>query len=138
MRRAEARGTGRRRSRRRAAAALELALLLPTLCFLCLIATDYPRLFYSLATLSDCARAGAMYYATHSTATTAAIQQAALADATNLSPAPTVTTASGTDSSGNAYVQVTVSCTFRTLTANPAIPSPVTLSRTFVMMPNPP
>ena len=127
----------RGRKDRSGAAALELALLLPVLTYMAAVSTDYPRLFYALATLSDSARAGALYYATHPTASASTIQQVAQADAGDLSPLPTVESTSGTDASGNAYVQVTVSWTFQTLTVNPGIPSSTVLSRTVVMMVNP-
>jgi Flp pilus assembly protein TadG len=138
----------RRRVRRSGAALIELALVLPALAGVCGISADYSRLFYSLATLSDSARAGAVYAATHPGASTATIQNIALADASNLSPQPTVTSTFGTDASGNATVQVTVSYTFQPLLPNPSVPSqgstlwtifnaPTPLSRTVVMMVNP-
>ena len=110
-------------------AALELALLLPVLCFMCLIVVDYSRVFYALASLSDCARNGAYYAAATSGATSASVRQVALRDATNLAVPPTVTTTTGTDASGYSYVRVTVSTTFTTLTSYPGIPSSVALSR---------
>ncbi len=123
---------------RRGVAATELALMLPVLCFICMVITDYGRLFYALATLSDSARSGALYYATHAGATSSAIQGAALADATNLSsPAPTITYTSGTDSSGYSYVKVTATYTFTTISPYPGIPSTTVLSRSVIMMPNP-
>ena len=128
---------GRSRSRS-GAAAVELALLLPVFCYICVAATDYSRVFYVLATLSDSARAGAIYYATRPSATNSGIQQAALADASDLNPAPTITTATGTDASGNAYMQVTAAYQFTTLMPYPGIPSTVNLSRQVTMMPNPP
>jgi Flp pilus assembly protein TadG len=139
---------GRSRRRRSGAALIELALLLPALAGVCGIAADYSRLFYALATLSDSARAGAVYAATHPGASAAMIQQVALKDTTDLSPQPTVTSTGGTDGSGNATVHVTVTYTFQPALPNPAIPSrestlwtifnsPTTLSRTVVMMVNP-
>lgn len=115
-------------------AALELALLLPVLGFICIAVIDYSRLFFVLSTLSDCARTGAYYYATTSTATSSTIQQAALNDAGNLSPSPTVSSTTGTDASGNIYVKVTVSATFTTIASYPSIPSSTTLSRKVVMI----
>jgi Flp pilus assembly protein TadG len=120
--------------RKRGVAATELALILPVLGFLCLLAIDYSRLFYTLATLSDCARAGAYYYATTSTATTTSIQQAALNDASNLTPTPTVVSTTGTDSGGNVYVQVTVSTTFTTIANFPGITTSTVLSRKVTMI----
>lgn len=59
----------------------------------------------------------------------------ALADATNLSPTPTVTSTAGTDSVGNSTVTVTVSYPFSTLTSITGVATP---SRSVTMMPNPP
>ena len=107
--------------RRAGAAAVELVLMLPMLGFVCLATIDYSRLFYAWATLADCARNGALFasdssFATSTTFTT--VQQAALADASNLSPSPTIASASGVDSGGNSYVEVTASTRSR--------PSPTT------------
>ena len=132
------RQAGRSARGRSGLAATELALALPVLAFLFQITADFSRLFFALATLSDSARAGAMYYATTSTATTSSIQAVALADATNLSPTPTVTSTAGTDSAGNSTVTVTVSYPFSTLTSITGVASPATLSRSVTMMPNPP
>jgi Flp pilus assembly protein TadG len=129
---------GQFRARRRGVAAVELALMLPVLCLICLITVDYSRVFCSLATISDCARAGAVYYALKPSASASRVQQAALSGATNLSPQPTVAVTKGTDSAGNSYVQVTVTYQFSTLSSFPGIPPLTTLSRKVVMMPNPP
>ena len=129
---------GRNARRRRGLAATELAILMPVFGFLVGVVADYSRLYYALATLSDTARAGAVYYATnYSTATTATVKSVAQADATNLATAPTITSTTGTDTSGNLYVKVTATYTFTTLFPHPSIPSPVTLSRKVIMMVNP-
>jgi Flp pilus assembly protein TadG len=120
--------------RKRAAAAAELTLMLPVLCIICLLAIDYSRIFYTLATLSDCARSGAYYYATTSSATTSTVQQVTLKDAGNLSPTPTVSSSSSTDSGGNVTVQVTVTATFTTIASYPGIPTSTTLSRKVTMI----
>ena len=120
------------RARRRGAAVVELAIILPLLVFLFVIAVDFARVFYYSVTLTNCARAGAMYASDPTTsaespfANTAA---AAVADATNLSPAPTVSTASGTDAAGRPYVEVTAAYTFRTITGLPGVPNAVNLTR---------
>jgi len=59
----------------------------------------------------------------------ASAQAAAVADAPNLSPAPTVSTTSGTDSAGRPYVEVTAAYTFRTITGFPGVPNQVNLTR---------
>src|SRR5262245_47339287 len=123
-----------RRSRieRHGAAVVELAVLLPLLVFLFAISVDFARGFYFSVTLTNCARAGAMYASDPTTSAEspfASTEAAALADATNLTPAPTITTANGVDSSGRAYVEVTAAYTFRTFTGIPGIPNQVNLTR---------
>jgi hypothetical protein len=58
------------------------------------------------------------------------IQAAALADAPNLTPQPTVTSASGTDANGRSYVDCTVTYAFRTLTNFPGVPSNTSVTST--------
>ncbi|HXG12134.1 MAG TPA: TadE family protein, partial [Gemmataceae bacterium] len=53
--------TVRTARQRRAASSVELAVLLPFLCFLFVIAIDYARIFYFGVTLENCARNGAYY-----------------------------------------------------------------------------
>jgi Flp pilus assembly protein TadG len=125
---------------RRGTAAAELAVVLPFLGFIFVVALDYGRIFYYDLTVANCARAGALYGSsdpTHATDTTG-IQNAATADATNLTPAPTVSATTGNDGSGNPYVRVTVSYTFQTLTNYPLIPTSTTLSHTVQMRVVPP
>lgn len=132
------RNSVRRRHQPRGVAATELAVILPVLCFICLVIADYGRIFYALATLSDCARVGALYYATHPTASASEVQTAALTDATNLTgPAPTVAISRFTDTRGNACLKVTASYTFTTISPYPGIPSTTALSRSVVILPNP-
>jgi Flp pilus assembly protein TadG len=125
-----------KRSRRRGAAVVELAVLLPLLTFLFVVAVDYARVFYYTVTIANCARSGALYGRDPAAASESpfkSIQEAALADASNLHPAPTVSSKSGTDGNGQPYVEVTVTCQFSTLTKYPLIPSSMTLSRTVRM-----
>jgi Flp pilus assembly protein TadG len=114
---------------------VELAVLLPLLIMLFVVTVDFARVYYFSVTLTNCARAGAMYAMdpiTQDESPYANVTQAALADATNLDPQPTVTQGSGTDSAGLPYVEVTVSYPFTTITNFPGIPS-MTLSRTVRM-----
>jgi Flp pilus assembly protein TadG len=118
---------------RRGAAVVELALLLTFITFLFVIAVDYARIFYFSQVVENCARQGAIYLSDSKAPAYNlynSVSGAALADAPNLSPQPTVTSGSGTDSTGNAYVTCTVNWTFHTLTGFPGIPSSVNLSRT--------
>lgn len=104
--------------RRRGAAVVELALLLPFLMLLFVLAVDFSRVFYCSLIVNNCARAGAMYASDPVAAAEspfASLQAAALADATNLSPQPTVTSVQGTDALGQPYVEVTVSYPFTTI-----------------------
>jgi Flp pilus assembly protein TadG len=122
-------------ARRRATAAVEMALLLPFLMFVFVVGVDFARVFYHCLTLTNCARNGALYGsvdATHA-ADTDAIKAAALVDASNLSPSPNVDSAVGTDADGNPCIQVTVSWTFNMLTSYVGIPSSINLSRTVQM-----
>ena len=128
------------RLRRRGVAALELALLLPVLCLIAAITVDYSRLFYHWTVITSSAHNGAYYASTTSSPTQAGLNSAALADATDLNnPAPTVSPiTSGTDSGGNAYVEVTVSYTFQSLFPWPGMPTSVALSRKLRMSTTPP
>jgi Flp pilus assembly protein TadG len=121
----------RPRTHRRATATVELALLAPPLFLMFLIAADYSRLFYHAQIVNNAARNGALYGCadlTHSV-DTKGITSAALADAADLSPAPSVNSTTGSDADGN-YVEVTVTYTFHTVVTYPGIPSSTTLTRT--------
>jgi Flp pilus assembly protein TadG len=116
-------------------AVVELAVLLPLLVMLFVVTVDFARVFYFSVTLTNCARAGAMYAMdpiTQNESPYKSVSEAALSDATNLTPQPTVTQGSGTDSLGRPYVEVTVSYPFTTITNFPGIPS-MQLSRTVRM-----
>jgi Flp pilus assembly protein TadG len=124
-------------------AAVELALLVPPLLLGFMGAIDYARVFYDSVTVANCARDGALYAADPTFAAStgyANVKQAALDDATDLSPTPTVVTppVQGTDASGNKYVDVTVSYQFYTVASYPGIPSSITISRTARMPLAPP
>jgi Flp pilus assembly protein TadG len=124
---------------RRAAATVELAVLLPVICFLFVIAIDYARVFYYSLTLENAARNGAYYASNYPgiySYTTA--QQVVLADVTNLSPAPTITIKYSTTSDGpfesttpitNGYVQVEITWQFQSVTRFPGMPANTTLVR---------
>jgi len=111
---------------------VELAVLLPFLLFLAVIATDWARLLYYTITIEACARNGAVYasdadYASKSPYTSA--QAAALAEAPQLNATATVTTTSTTDSTGHRAVIVTVTVPFNTITNFPGVPRSQTLTR---------
>ena len=125
--------------RRRAAAAVELALILPVLCLIAGITIDYSRLFFDWTTITGCVY-NAAYHASQNypDATQAEIRDAALTDATDygkdsLHPTPTVSSPSwGPDNDGDGqpdYVDVTVSYTFQAQFPWPTLPQSVALSR---------
>jgi len=128
-----------KRPRRRGVAAVELAILLPILAFLCVLAVDYARIFYFSQTITACARNGALYACdayVRAESPYRSVEEAALADAANLNDPrnpPTVTTANGTDASGKGYVEVTVRYSFKTVSRFPGVPNTTTLSRTVRM-----
>ena len=96
---------------RKGAAAVELAILLPFLAFLFVVAVDFGRVFYYSLTIENCARNGALYGSDPfepAQSTYATVSDAALADAGNIQPPPTITSVNGTDTAGNKYVEVTV------------------------------
>src|SRR5262249_50044579 len=121
------------RPRREGVAAAELAVLLPFLVFIFAIAVDWSRVFYSSIIVENCARNGAIYasdpYAINQSPYSN-ITAAALADAPDLSPQPTVTSNNGVDSNGAPYVDCTVSYTFQSLTNVPGVPLNTTITRT--------
>src|SRR5262245_51965203 len=124
----------RRSSRsRRGAAAVELAVLLPFLAFLFVIAVDWARVFYFSLVVENCARNGAVFasdpYASVQSPY-ATLQDAALADAPNLNPKPTVTSVSGVDAAGNRYVDCKVRYVFKTVSNFPGVPKASTVVRT--------
>lgn len=123
---------------RSASSAVELALLLPLLVFLLLVTVDFARLYYNYTIVTNCARNGALYGSDPTAATEspyANLQDAAQADAqnNNLASLPSVSSTNGTDESGNAYVEVTVSYPFTTISSYPGLPNPINLSRTVRM-----
>jgi Flp pilus assembly protein TadG len=148
--------TSRTGSRRRAAATVELAILLPFLFFLFVIAVDYCRIFYFAITLENCARNGAYYASNYPNSSNLYndiygyqnLDDAVLRDAASLrdpsQPAndPTYVATYGTSPAGpftdaapspDGYVQVTVTWTFRSITNFPGVPSQVAISRAAVM-----
>jgi Flp pilus assembly protein TadG len=121
---------------RQGAAVVELAILLPFIMFMFVIAVDFARIFYFSQIIENCARQGALYASDPKAPASnlyTSVQKAALADALNLNPQPTVTSTTGKDQTGNSYVSVTVTWQFQTITGFPGVPKNVTLSRTVQM-----
>jgi Flp pilus assembly protein TadG len=125
----------RANQQRKAAAAAELAVLLPCIVFLLVIAVDYARILYFSQVVENCARQGALYASDPKAPANnlyTSVQAAALADAGGLNPQPTVTSTTGKDIVGNPYVAVTVTWQFKTITGFPGVPN-TTLTRTVQM-----
>src|SRR5262249_13952563 len=123
----------RKGSSRRGVAATEMAVLLPVLGGLLVIAIDLSRIFYYSPTLNNCARNDALWRSDPDPIAKSSdpdMTAAALADAQNVQPAPTVTSNSGVDADGRNYVECTVTYNFQTVTNLPLVPSTTTLTRT--------
>jgi Flp pilus assembly protein TadG len=126
--------------RRVGAAAVELAILLPFLAYLFAIAVDWSRIIYYSVIVNNCARNGAIYASdpySGMLSPYADITQAAQADAPNLSPPPSVTSASGADANGYSYVDCTVTYNFQTITNLPGVPKTTAIVRTVRVYPAP-
>jgi Flp pilus assembly protein TadG len=136
---------------RQGAAVVELAILLPILAFIFLIAVDYCRIFYYSLTLDNCVSNGALFGSQvdngldgtgklqewqNNGALITKIVDATVADGAKLTPplsASNVTVTNGTDADNNPRVQVTVNYPFQTITNFPGVPNPLTLRRTAQM-----
>ena len=137
--------------RRRGTATVELALLLPFLVSLFLVATDFARVFYYTITIENAIHNAALFggqvfdnqnqqwignqqYWQGPDGQLVSIESvAAKLDGTNLSPGLTASNfniRSGTDADGNPVNIVTVTYTFNTIVPYPGIPSPLTITRT--------
>ena len=124
-------GFPRNRRPRCGVAAVELALLLPLICFLFVISVDFARVFYFDLTVANCARSGALYAGqdpTHALDTTG-IQVVAQKDAGNLDLTQLTVTSSPNSATAPTAVTVTVTYPFHTVTQYPGVPSSLTLSR---------
>jgi len=134
--RAIARDAIARAKHRRAAAAVELALLLPVLTFLLIISVDFARLYYHYVTITNCARNGALWLCDPIAQTTskyATVDAAARADATNLDSSKlTISSKTGVGGDGNPYVEVTATYEFPLVTTYLGF-NAQTLSRTVRM-----
>jgi Flp pilus assembly protein TadG len=124
-----------RADQRRGTAAVELAVFLPFLLFMVVVAVDFARVYRNVQIITTCARNGAIYGSDSPAKAidTAGISAAALADAGDLPTPPTVTSTTGTDAAGNMYLRVTVAGPFQTITKYPGVPSSLTITRTVQM-----
>jgi Flp pilus assembly protein TadG len=137
-----ARSPYRRARRRRGAAALEFALVLPLLITIVLGCVDFGRFAYTYIAVTNAARVGAGFGSSKPfTLVTRSIWQQQIRQAVVnemgtpfesaeiTMPAPVVTTESG----GLKRVHVEVSYPFRTLVTWPGIPNDMTLTRAVEM-----
>jgi Flp pilus assembly protein TadG len=100
------------------------------------LACDFARVFHFSLTLTNCARAGALYASDPLVADESPFansSEAALADAGTMTPAPIVSEKYGTDAAGREWVEVSAEYEFNTITGFPGIPNKVTLTRTVRM-----
>lgn len=127
--------SARARLHRRGAATVELALLLPFLCMMFVVAVDFSRVFYFSLTVTNCARNGAVYGSADPVRADdqTGIETAAKADASNLNTQQLTVTSKTDGASPPNYVDVTVQYPFATITSYPGVPGALTLSRTVRM-----
>ena len=141
---------------RRGATAVELALVLPFLMFLFVIAIDYARIFYYGVILENCARNGAYYASNYPNASYLYndiygyknLDEAIYSDAASMmkpgDPAKnnakyeltysyTLDGTYGATPIASGYAKVTMRWTFKTVTQVPAIPGTVALERSVIM-----
>jgi Flp pilus assembly protein TadG len=111
----------RSRTTRRGAATVEMAVLLPFIVFLCVIAADWARLWYYTINIEACARAGALYAADPAWAAQSpypTMADAAKAEAPYLTSDPNLTVSGPTaiTVNGRPGVRVTATYSYSTLT----------------------
>lgn len=121
--------------RRRGAATLEFAVLLPFLLLMVVAGVDFARVYYHHLTLNNAARNGAVYASSHPdrAVDTKAIQDVVLDDTKNFTPPPTVTSKITTDSNGKSIVTVTASWDFHTVIDYPGMAQLYTLTQSVEM-----
>ena len=117
---------------RRGTAAVELAIFLPVLAFLFVIAVDFGRIFYFSLTVTNCARNGAMYGGQKpaNALDSAEIVVAAKKDVGTLNVEQLYVTSAVNNTTSPTTLSVTVAYPFRTITGYFGIPNLVTLTRT--------
>jgi Flp pilus assembly protein TadG len=118
----------------RAQALAELAVLVPILFLLIIVATDFGRFYYAQVTVTNGARTGAQYGSASAAnaGDLPGIQAAANGDMANLSGA-TISKTTGNDATGNPYVRVTVTYAFSPIFDWPVLPGSVDIERSVQM-----
>lgn len=100
---------------RRAAAAVEFAILLPFLLIIFVAAVDFARVFYNAQVITNCARTAAQFAANPDLADKTSYESVidlARKCVADLDPQPSISITNGTDSLSHEYVEATVSQTF--------------------------
>jgi Flp pilus assembly protein TadG len=123
------------RSRRRGAALVEAAFVLPIMLLLIGVAVDFSRIFYGNVTLSGSARNGALYEfdpITPAQSYYTDYANAGNADATNMNGNVTFSKTT-TTTSGNTNVAVTANTNFRTIGWWFILPAQNSVNRTVVV-----
>lgn len=116
--------------------AVEFALLAPVLLILMLGVIDFGRVYFAYVSVTNGARNGA-HFASQSTGAAAdidGIRAAAVGDTSDLlntsATNPDVSVATGTDSQGRLYADVTMIYTFSSIFPWPGLPSSIDVDRT--------
>jgi hypothetical protein len=127
---------GTRRPWRTAAAAAEMAVVLPLLVFLFVMAVDFARAFSCSQVIATCAHNGAMYASGNAkrlllVSAESAAKNAAVAEGANLSPPLKDTDVAVTITKELATVTVTYE--FSTFSRFPGLPGTVTIRRAVTM-----
>ncbi len=137
-----AQGKRRRRSLRRffgdkrGQSLVEFGLLLPILVLLVLGAIDFGRVYFAYVSVTNGARNGADYAASHCSLSCDedGIRNAVVADTSDLlntsSTNPAISVLNDLDSQGRLQTHVTVNYTFSTLFPWPGIPDSIDVART--------
>ena len=136
-----------RRKMKKGQTMVEMALMLPALALLLVLAADFARVFYASIGVASAARAGVQYGAQNYTTAIDynAIRQAALNDGQNISglsaQATDICMCNGSQvacsppqcAEPELFVQVKTTTTFHTLLKFPGVPSQIPLTSTAVM-----
>jgi Flp pilus assembly protein TadG len=125
--------TRRRGTRRRGAAATEMAIVLPFLVLMFAVTLDFARLYFTTQTLDNSAFAAAMYASGTSWSSSANDQavSAACAEGTSLEPPLTGANVTVTQDTSTTTVTITYQCQLITPVFSPT--RTVTLVRTLTM-----
>lgn len=130
------RTSSNRFSKRRGAATVELALVLPLLVTLFGVLVDYSRCYRYSLTLAACARNGALYASDPGIEGKSPYDDVIFATRAGTESFPDdlgVTTENLTDSQGNDCVRVTVTYPFETVLTYPGLPKRIELERSACM-----